>query len=78
MATPDGARAFDSFIENPTADLLEIVTEDGYRLTVTPEHGLDVWTDGGFVRAEARDIMSFVNTFLAPAATLRTAFPVSR
>ena len=63
VATPEGPRSYDTFVENPNGDLLELVTEDGYRLTVTPEHGVDVWTDAGFVRVEARDI--------APGALLR-------
>ena len=56
VATPDGALPYTGFVENPTSALLEMVTEDGYRLAVTPDHGIDVWTGGGFVRAEARDI----------------------
>ena len=56
VATPDGPRRYTGLVENQTSALLEIVTEDGYRLTVTPEHGIDVWTGGGFVRAEASEI----------------------
>jgi exodeoxyribonuclease V alpha subunit len=63
VAAPGGARDYDSFVENPAGELLEFETRDGYRLTVTPEHGIDVWTDRGFARVEARDI--------APSALLR-------
>ena len=56
VATPEGPRGYDSFVENPSGELLELVTQDGYRLTVTPEHGVDVWTDAGLSRVCARDI----------------------
>ena len=69
VATPEGPRPYGGFVENPDGDLLEVVTEDGYRLTVTPDHGIDVWTGGGFVRAEARDVM--------PGALLRLKLGVT-
>jgi len=69
VATPDGPREYDVFVENPVGELLELVTQDGYRLIVTPEHGVDVWTETGFARVCARDI--------TPGALLRLKLGVT-
>jgi exodeoxyribonuclease V alpha subunit len=56
VATPDGVRAYDGFVETRAGGLLEVVTKDGYRVKVTPDHGMDVWVQDGFRRVEAGDI----------------------
>jgi len=58
IATPDGPRRYESPTVNPPGPALCITTEDGYSLTVTPEHGLDVWSNSssGYTRREARDL----------------------
>jgi exodeoxyribonuclease V alpha subunit len=63
VATPDGPAPYDTFVTNPSGALIELVTVDGYRLEVTPDHGVDMWTPDGFVRVNARDI--------APGSILR-------
>jgi len=56
VATPEGPRKYRAKVTLPEGDLLRIDTDDGYQLTVTPEHGVDVWREGSYRRIEARDI----------------------
>lgn len=58
LATPFGNASFFNMVKNDVGPMLEVETEDGYVLRVTPDHGLDVWGDQGYVRKEARDIVS--------------------
>ena len=53
IATPIGARSYQSKIVNPPGRMLHIRTADGYELRVTPEHGVDVWSGEKYIRKEA-------------------------
>jgi exodeoxyribonuclease-5 len=55
IATPTGQAAYHGLTVNPVSRMLEIETVDGYKLRVTPNHGVDCWEpDSGYVRVEAR------------------------
>ena len=56
IGTPSGPRPYEDFVSNPELPALRLVTKDGYELTVTPDHGIDVWDGGSYVRREAREI----------------------
>lgn len=57
ILTPDGFRLYQNKVVNPKGRAFEIETTSGYTLTVTPEHGLDVFDpDHGFIRREAREV----------------------
>ena len=63
IATPIGRAKYKNFVRNPPRQMLEIVTADGYKLRVTPDHGIDVWDPtSGYVRKEARELLK--NDFL--------------
>lgn len=57
IATPFGRSAYRNLVRNTSRRMLEILTDDGYSLKVTRDHGVDVWcADNGYVRREAKDI----------------------
>lgn len=56
VATPRGPRPFSALVSNPSVAALHIETKDGYQLTATPDHGVDVWDGAAYVRREARDV----------------------
>lgn len=57
IATPSGSAIYRNFVRNPSGPMLQITTEDGYELRVTPDHGVDVWSvDDGYVRREAKSV----------------------
>jgi|GEM_PF-46527 len=43
VGAPGGPRAYERKVVNPEAPMLKITTKDGYSVSVTPDHGLDVW-----------------------------------
>lgn len=58
VSTPTGRATYRNFVRNKSGRMLSIMTEDGYELRVTPEHGVDVWsTDEGYARLEADKIV---------------------
>jgi intein/homing endonuclease len=56
VGTPRGPRPYHTKVENPPARMLRITTEKGYQICSTPDHGVDVWRGGAFVRVEANEI----------------------
>lgn len=55
VATPDGPLDYCNKVVNPSAPAFRLTTRNGYSVTVTPDHGMDTWSepDGAFVRAVA-------------------------
>jgi ATP-dependent exoDNAse (exonuclease V) alpha subunit/intein/homing endonuclease len=57
VSTPLGRGQYEGFVRNRTSSMLRITTSDGYQLSVTPDHGVDVWNpESGYSRTEAHDI----------------------
>lgn len=57
IATPTGRAKYGAFVRNPAGAMLDVTTDDGYSLRVTPDHGVDVWSpDNGYERRLAKDI----------------------
>lgn len=58
IGTREGPREFCNRVHNPPSKMLEIRTRDGYQITVTPEHGIDVWDShsGEYLRKEAKEV----------------------
>lgn len=58
LGTPGGPKTYLRKVVNPSAPMLRVTTKDGYQVSVTPEHGLDVWDSdkGSYVRKEARTL----------------------
>lgn len=57
VAVPDGrVLPWTEFHENPSGSALRITTKDGYGVTVTPDHKLEVWDGRSYTLREARDI----------------------
>lgn len=73
VATPSGAQKFinKTVLEQQTG--LQITTEDGYALTVTPEHGMSKWTEGEWerVRADALKDGDYLRLKLGVTCTAR-------
>lgn len=75
IATPNGPRQYHSKVSNPPRPMLEVVTTDGYRVTVTPDHGLDVWDGSAYVRVEAQDVKPGQYVRLKMGATIDPVEP---
>lgn len=58
IATPDGIKPYRDWVGLPEGPALDIRTREGFGLTVTPEHGLDVWNSEAYVREEARCLVA--------------------
>lgn len=56
VAGPEGPRPYRNKVVNPTRPALEIETEGGYRIVVTPEHGFQGWTGQFYGRVQAADL----------------------
>jgi len=57
IATPKGSAEYCNFVKNDINTMLEITTIDGFRIRVTPEHGIDVWDDQkGYIKKQAKDV----------------------
>lgn len=56
VATPSGPSRYSRVVVNPESDVVTVTTKDGYRLSMTPDHGIDVWREGRYVRVEARGV----------------------
>lgn len=56
IATADGPRRFDSFVQNQPQTMLRITTKSGYEVTVTPDHGLMAWNGSDYRMTQAEDI----------------------
>ena len=56
VAAIDGTKAYTKTPVFPEQEMLQITTEDGYRLTVTPDHGMDVWDGERYSRAEVQHL----------------------
>jgi exodeoxyribonuclease-5 len=55
ISTPFGVQKYDNCVSNPERKSVEILTKDGYSITTTIDHKVEVWDDG-FVLKEAKDI----------------------
>jgi len=63
VGSPAGNVAYGGlFSEESERAMFEVEVEGGYRVTVTPEHGLDAWDGTEYVRTEAKDLVK--GTFL--------------
>ena len=57
VLTPHGTRNYTSKYEADTeTHMLQLTTKNGYQITVTPNHGMDVWRSGSYVREEAANL----------------------
>lgn len=57
IATPRGRQPYRNRIRNLPGPMLRVLTNDGYELRCTPDHGVDVWApEAGYVRREAKEI----------------------
>ena len=58
VGTAEGPKKYTKMVKNPPLSMLKITTDDGYEITVTPDHGLDVWDTGTrkYVRREAASV----------------------
>lgn len=56
IATPYGPRRYRNFVRYEDSPCLKFSSKQGYSLTVTTNHKMDVWSDGEFVLKEASDI----------------------
>ena len=56
IASHEGAKFYKGWIANDRSRLLTITTKDGYRVTVTPEHGMDMWDGEHYSRQQADQI----------------------
>ena len=56
IATPDGQKRYRNKVVNPEGPAIRLRTRGGYTLTVTPDHGVDVWDGERYVRREAGEI----------------------
>lgn len=53
IAAPDGMKEYGKKVENPPMPVIDLRTNRGYGLTVTEDHGVDVWDGEGYVRKRA-------------------------
>jgi intein/homing endonuclease len=57
VATPTGSAKYKNLVQYDAGRMLEIITEDGYSLRVTEDHGVDVWNaTRGYVKQYASQI----------------------
>lgn len=56
VATIDGVKEYVRTPNQPEQQMLRIITEDGYQVTVTPDHGLDAWDGQQYRRFEAQEL----------------------
>lgn len=56
IGTPVGPRAYRGLVSNPELPALRLSAKEGPSITVTPDHGLDVWDGNSYVRREAREV----------------------
>ncbi len=53
VATHVGERPYTSKVTNSEGEALRITTEGGYNVIVTPDHKVEIWSDGEYVMKEA-------------------------
>jgi exodeoxyribonuclease-5 len=56
VATHVGASSYDTKVENPASELVNVTTEYGYSVTLTPDHKSEVWRNGVPSMVEAEEI----------------------
>lgn len=56
VATINGKEEYTRTPDQPEQVMLCITTKDGYRVTVTPDHGLDSWDGQQYCRVNAQDL----------------------
>lgn len=78
VATAVGMRAFSEVHRYDSAPLMEVETEDGYRVRTTPNHGLYVWNGAYVVRREVQHLQrgDILRLRLGPSAALLGAAPL--
>lgn len=57
VASPFGPKAYGNLVSNPIGLALRVLSKDGYEVTITPDHGLDVWRNGRYERVEGKDVV---------------------
>jgi hypothetical protein len=72
VGTPEGLRPYSKKFEYESGPMLSIETRLGYKVRVTPEHGLDVWDEhaGKYRKCEAQNIVPGDFVRLVPAPSL--------
>lgn len=75
IATPSGASRYINKVRNPEMPALKIQSERGYGLTVTLDHGMDIWNGSSYEREDARNVK--VGQFLRykPSITIEPLLP---
>jgi intein/homing endonuclease/ribosomal protein L37AE/L43A len=68
VGTPDGPKDFYGFVEYSVREMLTFRTSDGYEVSVTEDHGLEVWTGIKYERVEAKNVKQgqFLRLLLEP------------
>jgi exodeoxyribonuclease-5 len=56
IATPRGPRPYGNVVFNEASTMYKITTNSGHSVTVTPEHGLDVFGRDGYARKNASEL----------------------
>jgi len=56
IGAPMGAVAYGNRVRYETSPLHTIQTRGGYRLAMTPNHGIDVWSGHGYIRRDAASL----------------------
>ena len=72
VGTPDGVRPYTKKFVYDSGPLLTVETQLGYKVRVTPNHGLDVWDEhaGKYRKCEAQNIIPGDFVRLVPAPSL--------
>lgn len=58
VATPVGPRPYRNFVTNPIGPALRIACQDGYEITVTPDHKVESWSGSEWKMDEAGRLRS--------------------
>jgi hypothetical protein len=56
LETPKGPRNYRNKTINPTSRAIKIETKNGYSITITPDHGLDVWNGTSYSRQTGENL----------------------
>lgn len=57
IATASGVFPYENIVENPVGPNMTFTTRDGYQITVTPDHRMEVWDGDRYSMIEARSVV---------------------
>lgn len=57
VATPTGVKTYSNFVKNASDRAITMVTKDGYKLTATTNHGVDVWNGEQYTRKDIGEVV---------------------